>query len=119
MATNEHRRRTGSATALPLPDDSLSAGSAAMIQHLRSTGVDVPINPLNPESVQTNEISQDRGSRSMYVKGQVEARSLNMASPEERAAGFKTAKDVLRSARRVQTNPVQFGSATGEQLRLF
>jgi len=125
MVVNEHRRRTGSSTALPTHDSSLSADSSAMVQNLRGAGVPVPVNPGNPEAKQTNQIADTRKKNSQsllrdpkYAAGTIAARSIHRVSPEERSAGFQTAKDVLRQARTPVTSPHQFAEQH-EQLKLL
>jgi len=116
MATNRYREAVADSTAVPGHGHSLSTDSSAMVQNLRSSGVDIPVNKTNPGANQTNNIAQE--GRSQYTIARSElpgADPIGWSDHPQVKAGAQTMRSLLRQ-RKPPINPVQF---QGEQLRLF
>ena len=105
MAANEHRRLYGSNT-LPTPDHSLSEQSSEMVKRIRGRGAQIPVNSANPGSEPTNDIRMSDTKRRQELTVGVHDDVGTQTSKADVAAGWNTAKQVLRSA--PVTSPHQF-----------
>lgn len=104
-AINEHRRREGSSTSMPLPSDDLSAHSSKLINRARSKGVKVPINPENKGSEPTNDISMNSQFMSRDTQGEM---GIKPMSDSERQAGKATFREIMRGPKPSNVSPQQF-----------
>jgi hypothetical protein len=115
MAVDEHRRMTGSSTAVPGHDASLSPDSSRLVQRVRSTGVDVPVNPKNPGAEDNNTLNKNRDNLRM--------RPHELPGPDTRVSpdlfrqGAQTTRSLLRGPGAGGPSPQPH--LGGEQLKMF
>lgn len=104
VAQNEMYKRFGSAGELA-PSHDLSAHSSKLVSHLQRSGA---VDPTHSTAV-TNEITSNDALQQMTTMSWEGVGSYTeKVSPEERAAGFRTAKNVLRAGRVRKSGQSQF-----------
>ena len=104
-AVNEHRRREGSSTSMPLPSDDLSAHSSKLINRARTKGVNIPINPENKGSEPTNDISMSSQFMSRNTQDDM---GIKPMADSERQAAKATFREIMRGPKPSKVSPQQF-----------
>lgn len=115
VAVNEHRKRENRPESMPLPSSNLSKYSSKMIQNARSKGINIPINPSNPNSVSTNSISFEDHNMS---PDELDDSRIKPLDNSDRQAGKETFRGLLRGPKPSKVSPQQF-SEHYDQGKLF
>jgi len=104
-AVNEHRRREGSSTAIPMPDSNLSPYSSKLVKNATAKGIKVPSNPDNPDANASNKAPA--GKRTISKEHLYREGFTDMPDSEVKGAR-STIRGILRESKPSKVSPQQF-----------